>query len=413
MAEREGSTGASPRGEQGAARGGIREGAPPSLEREPVAPSPAELRDVNEQLLIAGLREQELAAALEVERAQLAVILAGIGDAVLVVDGTGATVRTNAAYARMVSGAGLLLAPEDARGRPLPSDETPWARAARGETFSLEFTLTAADGSRHWFEANGQPLPDQGAGRAVVVIRDITLSSQHRHLQDEFLSLASHELRTPLTSIQGYLDLLLFRAQRISDDERLVRYATQALGQARRLAALVRDLTDVARLQSGKLTLDLAPLDVAPLVARVVETARDLPPGRTISLDVGATPLWVHGDAGRLEQVLFNLLTNAIAHAPSETPIDVRLRRVDGDIALDVQDHGLGIAADQFPHLFSRFYQIARDDRPSQGGLGLGLFICQELVEAHGGRITVVSTEGEGATFTVWLPLLDAKGSQP
>jgi len=376
-----------------------------------VAPTVVELRDVNERLLIAGLREQELAAALEVERAQLAVVLAGIGDAVLVVDGTGAIVRANAAYARMVGGADIPLAPEDEQGRQLPSDETPQARAARGETFSLEFSRPAADGSRRWFEANGQPLPEHGKERAVVVIRDITLSSQHRHLQDEFLSLASHELRTPLTSIQGYLDLLLLRTHRTSDDERLVRYATQALGQARRLVALVRDLTDVARLQSGKLTLDLAPLDLIPLVARVVETARDLPPGHTISLDVGATPLWVHGDAGRLEQVLFNLLTNAIAHALSETPIDVRLRREGDEIALDVQDHGPGIAVDQLPHLFSRFYQVARDDRPSQGGLGLGLFICQELVTAHGGRIAVTSMQGEGTTFTVWLPLLDAEGS--
>ena len=376
-----------------------------------VAPTVVELRDVNERLLIAGLREQELAAALEVERAQLAVVLAGIGDAVLVVDGTGAIVRANAAYARMVGGADIPLAPEDEQGRQLPSDETPQARAARGETFSLEFSRPAADGSRRWFEANGQPLPEHGKERAVVVIRDITLSSQHRHLQDEFLSLASHELRTPLTSIQGYLDLLLLRTHRTSDDERLVRYATQALGQARRLVALVRDLTDVARLQSGKLTLDLAPLDLIPLVARVVETARDLPPGHTISLVVGATPLWVHGDAGRLEQVLFNLLTNAIAHALSETPIDVRLRREGDEIALDVQDHGPGIAVDQLPHLFSRFYQVARDDRPSQGGLGLGLFICQELVTAHGGRIAVTSMQGEGTTFTVWLPLLDAEGS--
>jgi len=376
-----------------------------------VAPTVVELRDVNERLLIAGLREQELAAALEVERAQLAVVLAGIGDAVLVVDGTGAIVRANAAYARMVGGADIPLAPEDEQGRQLPSDETPQARAARGETFSLEFSRPAADGSRRWFEANGQPLPEHGKERAVVVIRDITLSSQHRHLQDEFLSLASHELRTPLTSIQGYLDLLLLRTHRTSDDERLVRYATQALGQARRLVALVRDLTDVARLQSGKLTLDLAPLDLIPLVARVVETARDLPPGHTISLDVGATPLWVHGDAGRLEQVLFNLLTNAIAHALSETPIDVRLRREGDEIALDVQDHGPGIAVDQLPHLFSRFYQVARDDRPSQGGLGLGLFICQELVTAHGGRIAVTSMQGEGTTFTVWLPLLGAEGS--
>jgi len=396
-----------------AEREGMTTGAP-SPDAQAATPSPAELRDVNERLLIAGLHEQELAAALEIERAtleaerrQLAVILGGISDAVLVVDGAGAPVRANAAYTRMFGGVNAPLALQDAQGRPLPPAETPQARAARGETFSLEFSLTATDGTRRWFEANGQPLHDHGAQHAVVVIRDITLSAQHRHLQDGFLSLVSHELRTPLTSIGGYLDLLLTRVQRTSDDERAVRYATQAQGQTRRLVALVRDLTDVARLESGKLTLDMTSLDVAALVAGVVETARDLPPGHTIHLDAPTEPVRVRGDAGRLEQVLFNLLTNAFAHAPSETPVDVRLRRVDAEIALEVQDYGRGIAADQLPHLFSRFYQVARPDRPSQGGLGLGLFICQEVVAAHGGRIAVASTEGEGTTFTVWMPLLE------
>ncbi len=393
----------------------------PRADRRPVAvpaSAAAVLRDVNEGLLLAGLREQELAAALEAERARLAVILAGIGDAVLVVDGAGTPVRTNAAYARLLGGVDVSFAPEDAQGRTLPPDETPRARAARGETFSVEFSVPAADGSRRWFEANGQPLRDHSAGdhsvgHAVVVIRDITASSAQRRLQDEFLSLASHELRTPLTAIQGYLDLLRIRARDTSDDERLVRYATQAHGQARRLTALVGDLTDVARLQSGKLTLDLTPVDLVPLAARVVETARDLPPGHTIGLDADTAPLWVRGDAGRLEQVLFNLLTNAFAHASSDAPTDVRLRRVGDGITLDVQDYGRGIAADQLPHLFARFYQVARADRPSQGGLGLGLFICQELVAAHGGRIAVASTEGEGTTFTVWLPLLDRAAADP
>ena len=373
-------------------------------------PTVAELRDINEQLLIAGLREQELAAALEAERAQLAVILAGIGDAVLVVDRAGTSVRTNAAYARMVGGTGAPLAPEDARGRPLPPAETPRARAARGETFSLEFALADADGTRRWFEANGQPLPDDGVGVGVVVIRDITLSSAQRHLQDELLSLASHELRTPLTSIRGYLDLLRTRVQSTSGDERLIRYAAQALSQMRRLTALVSDLTDVARLQSGNLTLVLDAVELGTVVARVVETARDLPPGHTIHLAAAAEPLWLESDAGRLEQVLFNLLTNAFTHAPSATPIDVRLRRVGGEVGVEVQDYGRGIAADQLPHLFARFYQVARPDRPSQGGMGLGLFICQEVVTAHGGRIAVVSTEGEGTTFTVWLPLTETDG---
>ncbi|MDQ2830044.1 MAG: PAS domain-containing sensor histidine kinase [Chloroflexota bacterium] len=400
MAEREGGPGDPPR-----AHG-------PTAADVAGPPTVVELRDVNERLLIAGLREQELAAALaaeratlDAERARLAVILADMGDAVLVVDPTGAIIRTNAAYARMAGGPDLPLVPRDARGHVLPAADTPQARAGRGETFSQEFTLTAADGSQRWYEANGQPLHDSGAGHAVVVIRDITSSSAQRRLQDEFLSLASHELRTPLTSIRGYVDLLHTRVRSTSGDERLIRYAAQALSQMRRLTALVGDLTDVARLQSGKLTLVLAAVELGAVVERVVETARDLPPGHTIHLAAAADPLWLTGDAGRLEQVLFNLLTNAVAHAPSATPIDVRLRRVGAEAALEVQDYGRGIAADQLPHLFERFYQVARPDRPSHGGMGLGLFICQEVVTAHGGRIDVASTEGEGTTFTVWLPL--------
>jgi two-component system CheB/CheR fusion protein len=375
----------------------------------------AELRDVNEQLLISGLREQELAAALEAERAQLAVILAGIDDAVLVIDEAGTLVRTNAAYARMTGGANAPLVPEDAQGRPLPPAETPQARAARGETFSLEFILPAADGSRHWYEANGQPLHNGGAGHAVVVIRDITLSSQHRQLQDEFLALASHELRTPLTSIQGYLDLLQRLLQRPGADQHLARYAATAHHHVRRLAALVNDLVDVTRLQSGKLTLDPAPLEVGALAAQAVETARGLAQEQThthpLTLDAPAEPLWVRGDAGRLEQVLLNLLTNALKYTPPTTRIAVRLQRVGGEVALAVQDEGPGIAADQVPHLFARFHQVARPDHASQSGLGLGLFICHELVTAHGGRLEVQSTEGVGTTFTVWLPLLDATGA--
>src|SRR2546421_7006606 len=145
MAEREGTTGEGPRGDRGAAHDtgarGLAERAPGG----PPVPTVAELRDVNEHLLIPGLREQELAAALEAERAQLAVILAGIGDAVLVVDEAGTPVRTNAAYARMTGDADAPLVPEDAPGRPLLPAETPQVRAAQGETFSLEFTPPAAD----------------------------------------------------------------------------------------------------------------------------------------------------------------------------------------------------------------------------------------------------------------------------
>ena len=357
---------------------------------------------------------QELAAVLEAERAQLTVILAGIEDAVLVVDRAGATVRANAAYARLFGDMDSAVAMDDARGRPLSPEQTPRVRAAHGETFSLSFSVAtgvrgiAGEDTRRWFVATGQPLHEGGATHGVVVIRDVTLSDRHRHLQEEFLTLAGHELRTPLTSIKGYLDLLapLLDA---GGDKRSRLYATRALHQTRRLVALVRDLTDAARLQSGKLTLEVGPVDLVPLVEQVVDTARALPPAHAIQLTVGTAPVWVSGDAGRLEQILFNLFSNAAIHASSERAIDVRLRRAGAEVELEVQDYGQGIAADQLPHLFTQFYQVARADRSSRGGLGLGLFICRELVAAHQGRIAVASTEGEGTTFSVWLPLLEGE----
>ncbi len=154
-----------------------------------------------------------------------------------------------------------------------------------------------------------------------MVIRDVTLSNRHRRLQEEFLSLAGHELRTPLTSIKGYLDLLtpLLRA---GSDERSRRYATRALHQTQVLVTLVRDLTDAGRLQGGQLTLDRATLDLVPLIAQVAETAQALPGGHAIHLALGVAPVWVHGDAGRLEQVLVNLLTNASAHVSTPVRFD-------------------------------------------------------------------------------------------
>ncbi len=373
-----------------------------------------EVERTNAELMAHRVALQELGAVLEAERAQFAVILAGVEEAVLVVDRAGTTVRANAAYARLFGDMDSAVTMDDARGQPLAPAQTPRVRAARGETFSLSFSVAtgvrsiAGEDTRRWFMATGQPLHEGGATHGVVVIRDVTLADRHRRLQEEFLVLAGHELRTPLTSINSYLDLLASLLDAGGDDRSRL-YATRALHQTRRLVTLVRDLTDAARLQSGKLTLDVGPVDLVPLVEQVVDTAQALSPGQAIRLAAGAAPVWVSGDAGRLEQILFNLLTNAATHAPSAQGIDVRLRRAGDRVELEVQDYGRGIAADQLPHLFTRFYQVAHTDRSSRGGLGLGLFVCRELVAAHEGRITVASTEGEGTTFSVWLPLLEGE----
>jgi two-component system CheB/CheR fusion protein len=222
-------------------------------------------------------------------------------------------------------------------------------------------------------------------------------------MQEEFLALVSHELRTPLTPIHGYLTLLSRLLESEGADERAQRYLARVQEQMGRLQRLVDDLLEVERLQAGKLQVEREAVDLVPLVQGLVEALQATTDGPRVELAVAEEPLVVAGDAARLSQVVLNLLTNAVKYAADSPRVDVRLRREAGEALLEVQDYGPGIPAAALPHLFDRFYQAAR--RPSQDGLGVGLFITRELVRAHGGTIEVHSAEGAGAAFTVRLPL--------
>jgi two-component system CheB/CheR fusion protein len=365
-----------------------------------------ELNTTNDELHARSVELQEVAEASEEERARLAVILNTMADAVLVLNRNGIPVLANAAYERLFGLPDTPIAADDLEGRPLPREATPHGRALQGVAFSMEFTVAGPRGERRWFEAECRPGLD-AAGRlqwSILAIRDITDRSLHR-LQEQFISLASHELRTPLTTLQGYLQMLdrQFRQPPVTD--RASQFVTTSLKQVERLKRLVTDLLDVVRLQNGKLTLEFQPLELGPVVAQAVEQAQMMT-DRPIRLETGDEALRVSGDAGRLEQVLLNLLSNAITHAPGADHIDVRLRRVGAEAAIEVQDYGPGIPPDELPNLFSRFYQVARAGPTAQRGLGLGLFIVHELVVAHGGAVAVNSVEGRGSTFTVRLPLL-------
>ena len=370
-----------------------------------------ELNTTNDDLEARGLELQEQVVAREeqrraseAERARLAAILLGMAEAMLVVNRAGEVVLENAAVERLFGPAGADFAPHDENGQPLPPDQTPRARAARGESFVMAFTLPEPGGGRRWFEATGQSIGGEGMEPgSVVVIRDITERGLRR-LQEQFLALASHELRTPLTPLRGYLQMLsrLFHAE--EQDGRVRRYLTQAQEQLQRLQRLVDDLLDVSRLSEGKLSLRFVPVDLAPLVRDLVEAVQATG-GIQMQVQAGEGALMVRGDTTRLEQILLNLLNNAAKYAPNGGRIDVRLHAEDGMAVLEVGDYGPGIALAALPHIFERFYRA--DGSSGQQGLGVGLFITRELVQAHGGEIAVDSTPGEGATFTVRLPLLD------
>jgi two-component system CheB/CheR fusion protein len=363
-----------------------------------------ELAATNDELQARTVESLEIAAAREADRQRLEAVLGALGDAVLLVDSAGEPVLSNSAYDRAFGDATKFM-PEANVGERLPESTWPQRRAARGESFTESFTMKSDDGSRRWFEANGQPFLLNGAQEGgVVAIRDVTDRSLRR-LQEQFLAIAGHELRTPLTALSLSLDLAARKIAALNDLP-LKRDIDRALEQTRRLSALAAELADVGRLQLGAIQLERQPLDLVALTSRVIDSVQAVDKGQQIQFDGSSEPAYVSADPRRIEQVLLNVLVNAMTFTSGNGSIDVDVRQA-GDVAeLTIRDHGPGIRADALPFIFDRFYRI--DDRTPSEGLGLGLFIARQIVDAHGGEITVISPPGDGATFTVRLPLLDA-----
>ena len=225
------------------------------------------------------------------------------------------------------------------------------------------------------------------------------------HLKDEFLATLSHELRTPLTAILGWAKVLL----RKKDDPEMLDRGLDAINRnAVAQARLIEDLLDMNRIVSGKVRLDVQPTDLASVVDAAVEAARPSAEAKEIRLRKIVDPLAgpVSGDPNRLQQVLWNLLTNAVKFTPKGGRVEVVLQRVNSHLELSVADSGIGIRADFLPLVFDRFRQADSSTTRSHGGLGLGLSIVKQLVELHGGTVRAKSDgDGRGATFLVSLPL--------
>ncbi|MBI3950706.1 MAG: response regulator [Acidobacteria bacterium] len=302
------------------------------------------------------------------------------------------------------------------------------AVAGQGE-YDVEYRIIWPDGAVHWVTSKGISLRDETgqAVRAIGVTQDITARKQAEEererllareqaaraeaeavnrLKDEFLATVSHELRTPMAAILGFADLL--RSGEL--DEVNAARAIQIIDRnAQAQAQLIEDLLDVSRIVTGKLTLNVRPVELVPIIYVALDTIKPAAESKGISLETKLNPTVgpISGDPDRLQQVVWNLLSNAIKFTPRGGRVQVRLERVRSQTQIIVSDTGVGMSPEFLPYVFDRFRQADSSTTRKYGGLGLGLAIVRYLVEMHGGTVHAESPgQGRGATFTVQLPLM-------
>lgn len=301
------------------------------------------------------------------------------------------------------------------RGERLVHYETV-RRAKNGDRVAVSLTISPIEDDEGKVIGASKIARNITERRRIEAEREGLLKREHEaraeaevanRVKDEFLATLSHELRTPLNAIVGWAGML--RNNKLSPDE--TERAIEIINRnAKAQTQLIESVLDVSRIVSGKLQFDLRPVDMTKVVEAAVDSMRPSADAKNIGVRmcVNANVRPVAGDFNRLQQVVWNLLTNAVKFSPADTEIDVQLRTVAEEVQIEVKDRGQGISPDFLPYVFERFRQADASTTRKFGGLGLGLAIVRHLVEMHGGSITVESEgEGKGATFTVKLPTMN------
>lgn len=368
------------------------------------------LWDTND--LVAARKSAEASLELALSRtAELEAVIDAFAEGFVLFDADGKVIRANEHAVRISRALGILKAYADpagagvrfldAEGRPVEVDDLPSRRALRGEM--VHGTHVRARGRERtlFLRLSAAPVrtPEGGVSGAVLTMSDQTELKNLEEARDELIQMISHDLRTPLNAVYNQAHLI----RRGSGDQgKTEERAGAIIRSCERMSTMIRDLVETTLLETGRFQLEKADVDLAAVLPELVERLRG-------GLDVDRIELLVRpgvprtrADPARLERVVVNLLSNALKYSPAQTAVTLRVEAGRGGLLLAVEDRGVGIAPEDQPHIFERFFRARGARRPE--GLGLGLYITRLLVEAHGGRIRVESALGRGSTFTVFLP---------
>lgn len=349
-------------------------------------------------------RLEEQLTSLSREKGRLDAILKGMGEGVVVTDASGAISLVNPAFCRLFG------VSERVVGSPLshisrhPALHDAYSRVRQnGSELQEEMTLQVAGEKTlltHWVPLTAETLP----GGAVAVFHDISDLKRLENIRKDFVANVSHELRTPVTVIKGYAETLLDGVI-AENPEQATRFVAIIQSHSDRLTELLADLLSLSELESTNFSLQLqsTPLDAS--LRRACALLAEKAAAKTIAINLPAEPLpAVLADQGRLEQVLVNLLDNAVKYTPAGGQIAVQVSAEDNLLRVAVRDSGMGLPPDSIPRLFERFYRVDAGRSRDEGGTGLGLAIVKHIVQLHGGTVRAENNaDRHGATFSLTL----------
>jgi len=375
-----------------------------------------ELSDLADSLNVTAARMDREIRLLSGERNRSSAILRSMVEGVAVIDAEERLVFYNRAFSEILN-----VDPTSAEGRPLievvRNSELVGLirRALRGQeglqsditmgiTQTQSFSITAAPVKALDVSASGHAAEGKPSG-AVVVLHDVTELRRLERVRQDFVANVSHEFKTPLTAIQGFAETLLAGA--LDDPENNRRFLEIIRNHAMRLARLTNDLLKLARIEAGKMELEFSSVGLLELIEACTETTLLKANRKEITLEISVPPQLpaVRGDAALLRDVLQNLLDNAIQYTPPRGHIAVSASAGKREAVVTVTDTGIGIPLADSERIFERFYRVDAARSREAGGTGLGLSIAKHIVEAHGGKLWVESTVGQGSKFSFSLPL--------